>query len=598
MSNILTNKTYDLLYNKPFKYLVELYNPDETKLLYTSNGFDVTASNLVVQKIDINQAQWDTWTASILIDDSVYNNIDPDVFDNGIVMKILFGKNLSSAESAFYGIADILGPSRQGYGKLSWSLAAKGFGVVPNYTYCTFQKSPPPVDMKTGSIVSDPAFIPFFASNLVKSFFQDMDIMPLLDYTLSERMGTNFSLEFVSGAVMDFISGIKAPLVTAAALMNIVTRMSGAIWYVDQNKKLQFRYPQGDNQGIIIKDYPDVTDTGDYTAYVTPDSVISYLDSTRPEDGFAQQLFAIAEKTDQIGFATRAVSFTSLYNKNIAFAVVPGVSRFSNMTFMMSKVGAGSNDPNPATSKLKCIIVTDRDHSPAGEKIAEFSIPLKDIPDTPTPIVKIDRPEFKDIQINDLHWIMFFGGGSGENNCIRLWHDDDKITATTEDNIRYSAIQFHNASSNNARIFSKRDWIVSAQGPQYSIAFATVSSIPVEASDPASIEKWSSGKRPVQARVSIPSMRNLQSTKQYMQILVEQTAQKIRNYGSMKVSIPNILIQSGTEVQIASDKLKALAFDNNTTAMVRNVSYSLDVKSFAIGTKFCTVSLRGFVAPI
>ena len=78
---------------------------------------------------------------------------------------------------------DAIGPSRTGLEKLSWSVYAKGFGVVPNYTFCDFQKAPPPETMSTNAVISNPSSIPFFANNLVKSIFGNIDIMPLLDYT-------------------------------------------------------------------------------------------------------------------------------------------------------------------------------------------------------------------------------------------------------------------------------------------------------------------------------------------------------------------------------------------------------------------------------
>lgn len=596
MSLLTGDLTYSIFYNKPFKYHIELLDPTETTQLFVSDGFNPPASNLVVEQIDINQAQWETWSASIQVDDSVFNNVDPEVFDNGMVMKIKFGKTFGESVNAFYGIVDQVGPSRRGLGKLVWEAQAKGFGVITNYTYTDFQKAPPPASLSTGAVISNPSSIPFFANNLIRSFFQDIDVIPLLDYTLEQRMGPNFTLEFISDAVTDFIPGIKSPLATASQLINIVARMSGAIWYVDEYKRLQFRYPYGDNQGVLIKDSWDATDSGDYTAYVHPTSSFSYRDSTRAEDGFAQQLFAVAEETNQIGMNTTAISFTSLADKNLAFAVIPGVTKFNNMTFIMSKVGVGTAENNPAIAKVRGMIVTDKELSPTGTVIANFSIPVSSITDSPTPILKLDRPTFRDIEIDKLHWIVFFGSGSGDNNTVRLWHDDDKRTASTPDNPRYTAMQFHRNGVDNKK-FLRRDWFVSAQGPQYSIAFATTNNVLVEASDPSSIEKWSPG-RPVQARATIPSLKNIQATQQYLQILVSQTAQKIRNYGNLTVSIPNILIQPGTEVQLVSDKIRDLHFDNNRVATVKSVGYSLNVSDFAVGSKHCEVSLRGYVNPL
>ena len=118
----------------------------------------------------------------------------------------------------------------------------------------------------------------------------------------------------------------------------------------------------------------------------------------------------------------------------------------------------------------------------------------------------------------------------------------------------------------------------------------------MEASDPLSIEKWSPN-RPVQARVTIPALKSIQAAQQYLQLLVYQTSQKIRNYDTIETSIPNNLIKSGTEVQLASNRLKDLAFENNRTASVLSVSYDLDVQSWSIGSKFCTLSLKSSVDP-
>jgi hypothetical protein len=373
--------------------------------------------------------------------------------------------------------------------------------------------------------------------------------------------------------------------------------MSGAIWYIDENKRLQFRYPSGDNQGIIIKDYWEDTDSGDYVAYIEPTSTFTYMDSTKPEDGFAQQLFAVAEATEQVGFNTRATSFMSLAGKNAAFAVIPGVNRLSNMTFMMSKVGGGSIEPNPAVAKIRGEIITDNNHSPTGTVIATFAIPIAAIPDVPTPIIKIDRPNFKDLDIDKLHWIKLYGDGSGDDNTIRVWHDDDKTTPSTEANPRYTALQFHKDGITN-KIYSKANWIVSSQGPQFSIAFATSQNIIVEASDEASVAQWSTGTRPIQAMATIPSMKNIEASRQYLRVLVQQTSQKIRNYGNLKVSIPNNLISAGTEVQLASNMIKSLLFENSATAITTSVQYHLDVKEYAIGSKTCDISLRGYVAPL
>ena len=117
---------YDAIYNKNFRYFIAFYSPDESRILYISNGFDPTASNIVVTNISINQAQWDTWSASVTLDDSVYNNLDHTIFDNGMVMKIWLGKRFNLADVAFYGIVDAIRPIPNGSGKTGMECICKG----------------------------------------------------------------------------------------------------------------------------------------------------------------------------------------------------------------------------------------------------------------------------------------------------------------------------------------------------------------------------------------------------------------------------------------------------------------------------------------
>lgn len=577
--------------------MLEIWDPWEDNVLHTSDGFIISNSDIAVEKIAINQAQWETWDANVLIDDSVFNVLEPATLDNGCVLKIAFAREANNLQNAFYGIIDNVGPFRTKESRLTYTVDAKGFGVINNYTYVDFQKVPPPETLKENAVASNPAIVPFYAKNLFKDLFEGLDIMPMLDYTLSQRFGKNFDIEGISDIVKDFIPGIKAPLVTAAQVANIIARMSGAIWYVDHNKKLQFRYPYGDNSGHIIKDYPTIGDQGDWTAYVREKTQFGYQDSTRPEDGFANQLLAIAEKIDLIGVQAKAVSFQNLYNKDLAFAVYPGAPKFKNMTFIMSKIGAGTNHPNPEVAKLYGFIISDRNFSPTGELIATFSINVKDIPEVPSPIVKIDRPKFDDIDPDKLYWIVLQEIGSAENNTIRVWHDDDRETPSTDARPRYSAVRLLPRGRSDGDPFSREKWYVSNHGPEYSISFATTSNIICEASDPNSIERWTPN-RPVQSRVSVPTLKSAAATQQYLDLVVSLTAQKIRNYGTVEVTIPNVLIQSGTELQVASDLIPGLEFESNVMAEVKRVAYELDVYNFAVGSKHCYVDLLGYVTAL
>ena len=590
------NKTFDAYYNRPVRWKLDILSPDESQVFYHSDGFDITHSNIIIEKIGVNQTQWETWDCAISLNDSVYNNLDLDRFDNGAVIKIQFGKSEDVMKNAFYGIIDLMGPNREHGDKLTYDVFAKGFGAVPNYSYVNFTKIPPPDALTVNAKIVNPKQVPFYAVNLVKSLWQDLDIIPLIDYTLSQRMGTGFTMDAVASSVKDFIPGINSPLVTASQVMNLIAGMSGAIWYIDENKKLNFRYPFGDNSGIIIKDYYETTDAGDYVAYVTKGS-FSYKDSTRPEDGFAQQLLAIAEKVQLLGNKdAKAINFISLFNKDVAFSIKPGVSKFTNLTFIMSKTGAGTDAANPAVAEVQGYIVEDKNKNPGHKVISDFTIMVKDIPTNPAPIVKINRPSFRDINIDKIYWIVFKERGSSEDNTIRIWHDDDFTTPSTDDIPRYFA-QRVLPGGGDTQDYVETGWFVSAQGPEISTGFATTENIPLQASNDLSISKWSPG-RPVQARVSIPALKSVQATQTYLNIVVQQTSQKIRNFEPLTVTIPNNFIKPGTNIQTVSDRIRDLIFDNNRIAMVKSVGYTLDTSQFAVGTKECNVTLRSYVSPI
>ena len=258
-----------------------------------------------------------------------------------------------------------------------------------NHTFINFKKIAPPESLKPGAVISNNQNTAFFANNLFRSVFEDLDIIPLLDYTLLSRLGTGATLTEISDIVKDFIPGIRNPLVVASQVLNLIADMCGAIWYVDEEKRVVFKYPLGENSGILIKDSYDPLDSGDFTSYIL--EPLQFVDSIRTEDGFAQRLFAVAEKSDIVGGSSKYIAFTSLWNKDIAQAVIPGAAKFQNLSFILSKTGAGTDAPNPQTAKLFGFIVTNGpDNTPGTELIATFSIPIKDIPTNPAPIYKLD----------------------------------------------------------------------------------------------------------------------------------------------------------------------------------------------------------------
>ena len=49
---------------------------------------------------------------------------------------------------------------------------------------------------------------------------------------------------------------------------------------------------------------------------------------------------------------------------------------------------------------------------------------------------------------------------------------------------------------------------------------------------------------------------------------------------------------------MVSDKLRDLYFENNTMATIKSVNYDLNVSNYAVGSKTCDITLRGYVSAI
>lgn len=593
---------FDFEYTRPLLHKISIYDQSESTLLYQSNPFNTssTASNtLAVQALEINQQIWQTNDAVLTVNSSSNDSVFeyPDVIDCNSVCIIESGKTESTKQNTFYGIIDAIEPTRYGIDGLRYNLYAKGFGVVPNHSFINFKKIAPPESLNPGAVISNNQNTDFFAHNLFRSVFEDQSIMPLLDYTLKDRLGTGATLDQISSTVKDFIPGIRNPLVVASQVLNLIADMCGAIWYIDEQKHVIFKYPIGDNSGILIKDFYNTLDDGDFTSYIL--EPLSFVDSTRAEDGFAQRLFAVAEKSDIVGGSSKYIAFSSLFNKDIGQAVFPGASKFQNLSFILSKTGAGTDAPNPLTSKLFGFIVNNGpDNTPGTELIATFGIPIKDISTNPAPVYKLDLNfRVNEIAIDQLHWIVLQERGNDEDNTIRWWHDDDLKHVSSSNHPRHSAIRSLKTGRSDGDPFSGVGWVVSHRGPIYSHAFATTANVLCEASDPLSIEKWGHN-RPVEARVQAPLLKSVQATQQYLDLLVQITAKKIRKYNQFVCTIPNNLIQTGTEVQVASDFLPALSMGKNVIAQVQGVKYSFDASSNdeSIGSRQCIVNLLGYVS--
>lgn len=620
MGSLGNSVVFDDYYRLPLRFKLQIRSNDLTQIYHEYNGFaaDVTTANDIhVTSIDVKRGMQQTGAFEIKIEDSD-RIIDRDNVDKGNIVTIQAGRTEADARQIMYGIVyDFDGERDHNY--LTWTIAGKGAGAILQHTYVNFIKMAPSETLNDGQQVfkKDEKFQIW---KLFKQLFEDRALYPLDRNPLTKRLGglydpvTNpfgVSLDGISEQITEILPSIISPLAVAGAVANEFADTVGAQWNIDENNKVIFDYPDALSSGIIIKDKLAVDsagkyiDNGDYVAY--PIGNVRFNSSIDPSSGFANVLFGTAELVNIISGEAGSKAFTSLYNQDIAQMVVPGAAQLRDLAFILSKTGAGTDAPDPAVKKLFGFVAEDvqqgDSHTPTGEIVATFAIPLSDIEEQPTPISKIDlrlSPGIK-LQINKEHWIVLQEIGNGENNTVRWWHDADPVTPSEEPpypnrRIRWSGIRRLPEGRSSGDTFSYRPWHTSSKGPVYSHAFLSGNKILTQARNVLSIARWTKNF-PVEAKIDASWIKHAATMSQYLNTLVHNTGQPPVTFDTMLTTIPNLLYSPGFSVQFV-DSLLGFPEARNFLCQVTEDHYWVDADNFGIGNRFAEVNLRGYESPL
>jgi hypothetical protein len=434
--------------------------------------------------------------------------------------------------------------------------------------------------------------------------FQDRDIIPTPN-RVSLLNRANFTLEGISEEIKTFIPSQNEPIVIASQVASHLSDMVGAIWNVDEQNRVQFYYPNNELSGFIIKDYLDEGDSGDYTAYRLSDWEIT--GSTDPQSGFANLLVGVADSLQVTAGQANAIAYMDLYNKDLAQLVEADVSAFKDLTLVLSKTGAGTDAADPALATVAGMIVKDqfpdnpkigRHYPAAGQEniLATFTIPIKDIENTPLPIGKINlayrRPPTS-IVPGRPYWIMLMERGDASNNTIRWWHNDNYTTMG-----QWSAVRPLAFGRSEGDPLSNVGWITRNQGPMFTHAYVFSSKVLCVASEPASIARWTPG-RPVEARVSAGWIKYARTMQDYLSQVIQYTSKKPLVFNSNIVTNPNHLFQPGMQVQIVERNL-GYSQDKDFIVQLIEDHYWVDAtdeNQDAVGNRYSEISVKGFQSP-
>lgn len=605
------SKVFDDYYKKPLRFRVYIKSNDLTETYHIYNGFALdpgNANDINITSIDVKRGMQQTGSFEIMIEDSD-RIIDRDKVDKGNIVIIEAGKEEADVKNIMYGIVYDFDGERD-HNHLTWTISGKGSAAILQHTYVNFIRTAPSETLQTGEQIfrKDENFQ---LHKLFRQLFEDRLLYPLDRRSLVQR--ASFTLNQISERITEQLPSIIYPLTTAGAVANSFADTVGAQWTIDQNNDVAFDFPDSLSSGIVVKDKiaTDAStgayvDNGDYTAYPISGQV-RYNSSIDPSSGFANVLFGTAELVNIISGEADSQAFSSLFNQDLAQMVVPGSAQLRDLTFILSKVGAGTDAPDPATKKLFGFVAEDEQigdsHTPTGDIVATFSIPLSDIQEQPTPISKIElrfTPGIK-LEIDKEHWIVLQEIGNSEQNTVRWWHDNDRITESEQPPypnriIRWSGHRILPQGRSDGDTFSYRRWFTSSHGPVFSHAFLSGDKILTQARNVLSIARWTKNF-PIEAKIDATWIKHAVTMSQYLNTLVHLTGQPPVTFDTMLTTIPNLLYTPGHSVQFIDDLL-GFPEVRGFLCQVTEDHYWVDAENYGIGNLVCEVNLKGYESPL
>lgn len=596
---------FDETYVKPLNYKVIIKTNDGLDTLHTYNGFTPDTNDVVLTNIDVRRGLESTGTFDLVLNDPD-GTIDRDKVDAGVQVVIQAGKTQASLRNIMWGICYQFRGIRM-RNDLDWILSGKGMASVLQHTLVNFTRNAPTETLSNGSQIfkKDPRFA---AHALFRELFEAENVL-VSRRTVADTLQArgNFTLDSISDKVREIIPSLRFPMTAAAAVLDDIAQTVGAQWLVDENNDVNFFYPESRSSGVIVKEECEDTDSGDYTAYVVGDS-LSFTSSIDPGDGFANVLTGVSDLSAVVTGQDNAQGFESLAFKDLATMIVPGVNMFKDLTFVLSKVGAGTDATNPAKAGVLGYIVKDHPdedfeqpqntaHYPTSDMVASFRIPITDISETPEPISKINLKLIPGIRIEPdaFYWIVLQEIGDGDDNTIR-WHHDGDLTTPTDfaaHKIRWAGVRYLPEGRSKGDSYSYRRWITRSTGPQFSYAFIASSRVAAQAREPWSIARWTKG-HPVEARLDEGWITNIGTMSQFLNQVVYASAQLPVVFDTVTTTIPNMLFQPGSSVQI-SDALLGFPIDRNFIVQCIDDHYWADAQDYGAGNLVCEATFKGFI---
>jgi hypothetical protein len=473
--------------------------------------------------------------------------------------------------------------------QLYYTFSGIGSGVLTNERYINLRRMSRMKSIDSNIPIFDDELMQI--KRLIKEILTSRDVYAVDDTAIAEQTAEVMDMTNLDNSLVnETILAINEPYVTASHAIATLLDSVGADGGIDTYNKPYLKYPSSTVATIVLKSWDTVADQGLDTASNTSyfmDSWDYELDWSK-ESGFANRI--LAKAVSMFGTATTSTTgsyggFFTLMNKDLSQLIPASPAKFSNLAVIIERVGAGTSDPN----RIKTVhghIVEDINNSPTGLKIAEFNIPLADIPeDNPTTMFLSTLWLVRNPNPSSKHWITLYWRGTNEENTIK-WYTTPSPTlqgfnASRVQNI--SGVPWNDHESNSG-------WEVAVNN-SYNFAFSAFDSFThiIIAEDVDSQKRYGL----VEDLIDVSFLTNTISANKYLGEVLEIRSKPKISYHTNNVTIPNSLFMPGIIVNL-QDPLSDLNAGDNMNAEITSASYQFGGSGqSSLGAIFANISMVG-----
>lgn len=422
-----------------------------------------------------------------------------------------------------------------------YNITANSMRHILTHTAVNYERNIPFLNMKEDVLNLKNDDPKYYVGNMIYDAFNDRNILINSNgLSLKERGG--FTLNGIDRTIPLTIPSMNY-VGYADGLFGQFQEIAGLMFGVDEDNDVYARTPVYKSKGHIVKlDIDDyLTDNTDLT--MISRDIITRTTSIEPSN-YAEVVIGKAFDNAVLVNNSSTNSHTSLFNKDIAQQIDLRTTKLADLTFVLSKNGAGTNSVDPENTNLVGYVATDAGNRIGTDVVAEFSIPLRFIPATAEPIqrVTLKYRGTGEVDVTKKYWLVLQSIGDSEDNTVIWWNDDGK--AAQLGTSTYAAIRDLPYGRGGSRAFIPVGWRVIKDGPIYSHTFTTSSPI-IHVSKSFTTREDYHDPAPVESIQSPSGILDSKTMQQYLGLFGEYASRITVIYDFTKVSIPDIPIRVG-----------------------------------------------------